>query len=79
MLIGNLSLRRRQQLTDAVIHQIKRDAECGDTTVLDDLLKFIPEENLVQALPEEEWKDFPEVDVARHLKNYQSEQQKKQS
>ena len=30
----------------------------GDYTVLDELLHFIPKENLIQALPEEKWEKY---------------------
>ena len=63
MTTSQLSLERRQELNDAIIAQIKADMKHGDTTVLDELLNFIPEENLVQALPEEKWSEFPEVTI----------------
>ena len=48
----------KQQLIDAVIDDLKKGFEYGDYTVLDELLHFIPKKNLVQALPEEEWKKY---------------------
>ena len=42
-----------QELVDQVIEQIKQDIHDGDLTVLDELLKFIPEEFLKGSLPEE--------------------------
>jgi hypothetical protein len=47
-----------QKLVDAVIEDLKKSFAFGDYTVLEELLFFIPKENLVQALPEEEWKKF---------------------
>lgn len=44
-----------QKLVDAVIEDLKKSFAFGDYTVLEELLFFIPKENLVQALPEEEW------------------------
>jgi len=41
-----------QELVDKVIEQIKKDIAQGDTTVLDELLKFIPIEYLKGSLPE---------------------------
>jgi hypothetical protein len=48
-------------LIDAVIEEIKQDVKDGDLTVLEELLKFIPEANLLQALPEEQWKHYPKI------------------
>ncbi len=52
---------RKEKLVDAVIEELKDDFKHGDYTVLDELLKFIPLPNLVQSLPEEMWKNFPEL------------------
>jgi|TARA_B100000085_G_scaffold149872_1_gene136253 hypothetical protein len=41
-------------IIDKVIEQIRKDLEFGDTTALEELLKFTPEENLKGFLPEEE-------------------------
>lgn len=45
-------------LIDRVIEQVKKDVADGDLTVIDELLRLIPIDNLIQSLPEEEWKDF---------------------
>ena len=50
---------RKQKLADDVLEQIKEDALHGDYIVLDELLKMIPSKNLIQALPEEKWGDYP--------------------
>ncbi len=42
-----------QELVDLVIAEIKRDIRKGDTTAVDELLKFVPRENLIGYLPEE--------------------------
>ena len=52
---------RKQELVDEVIKGLKKDMEMGDETILDELLKMIPVKNLLQALPEERWTEFPEV------------------
>lgn len=39
-------------LIDKVIEQIRRDLDFGDTTALEELLNFTPEENLKGYLPE---------------------------
>ncbi len=47
-----------QKLVDAVIEDLKESFKFGDYTVLEELLFFIPKENLIQALPEEQWSKF---------------------
>ena len=47
-----------QELIDEVIEEIKKDISIGDYTVLDELLHFIPRQNLVQSLSEERWKAY---------------------
>ena len=50
----------KEKIADEVLEQVKKDAEGGDFTVLYELLsKFVPARNLVQALPEEKWKNYP--------------------
>lgn len=48
----------KKALIDAVIEQILKDVEDGDTTAVWELLSFIPKDNLLQFLPEEEWSKF---------------------
>lgn len=49
----------KQQIIDAVIEDLKKNSfPYGDYTVLDELLNFVPEENLIKSLPEELWKVF---------------------
>jgi predicted transcriptional regulator len=48
----------RKALIDAVIEQILKDVEDGDTTAVWELLSFIPYDNLLQFLPEEEWSKY---------------------
>ncbi len=45
-------------LVDAVIEEIKKQIENKDLTSLDDLLRFIPKETLIQFLPEDEWNKY---------------------
>ena len=47
-----------QVLIDRVLEQIKSDIAMGDLTSLDELLTFVPRENLIGYLPEEEWERF---------------------
>lgn len=39
-------------LIDSVIEQIKEDIKDGDLTAIDELLRFVPKENLIGYLPE---------------------------
>lgn len=52
---------RKQELVDAVIEDLKKSFKYGDYTVLDELLKKLPLETLVQSLPEEDWEKFSEI------------------
>jgi hypothetical protein len=45
-------------LINRVLEQIKADLSMGDLTALDELLTFVPKENLIGYLPEEEWERF---------------------
>jgi len=47
-----------QKLVDEVIEQVVADANSGDTTVLDEILKNVPKEVLIQSLPEEAWAKY---------------------
>jgi hypothetical protein len=53
-----MAKKTKQEIVDAVIDDLKKGFEVGDYTVLEELLFFIPRKNLIQALPEEEWKSF---------------------
>lgn len=54
---------RKQKLVDDVITELKDCFSSGDYTVLEELLKFIPMKNLVQALPEEQWSKYSEINL----------------
>lgn len=45
-------------LIDRVIEEIRKDFAMGDLTGLDELLSFVPRENLIGYLPEEEWEQY---------------------
>lgn len=57
----NINRDENQELVDAVIEDLKQSFAIGDYTVLDELLHFIPTKNLIQALPEERWKEFQNI------------------
>jgi hypothetical protein len=52
------SIELKQKLIDEVIEHIKLDLSNGDCTALDELLNFLPNTNLVQFLPEENWSKY---------------------
>ena len=58
---------RKQKLADAVLEDLKESFSHGDYTVLDELLKMVPTKNLIQALPEEKWGDYP-IDLISEMK-----------
>ena len=45
-------------LINRVIVEIQRDFAMGDLTSLDEVLSFVPRENLIGYLPEEEWDKY---------------------
>lgn len=42
----------RQRLIDAVLEQIKSDIERGDVTAIEELIRELPTQNLINFLPE---------------------------
>lgn len=45
-------------LIERVVEQIKSDLLSGDVESLEELLSFVPKENLLGYLPEEEWEKY---------------------
>ena len=45
-------------LLDLVVKRIELDLEMGDVSAVEELLNFVPKENLIQFLPEEKWENF---------------------
>jgi hypothetical protein len=45
-------------LIERVVEEIKNDLFHGDVTALEELLSFVPRENLLGYLPEEEWEKY---------------------
>ena len=45
-------------LINRVLEQVKADLSMGDLTSLDELLSFVPRENLIGYLPEDEWERY---------------------
>jgi hypothetical protein len=46
------------KLINRVLEQIKADVSMGDVTAIEELLSFVPRENLIGYLPEEEWEKY---------------------
>lgn len=61
LVCGQTTKISKQQLVDAVIEDLKKGFEKGDYTVLDELLNMLPVKKLVQALPEEDWQVYDEL------------------
>jgi len=47
-----------EHLLDAVCDEMKKQIDDGDWTAIDELLRFVPRENLINFLPEEDWKNY---------------------
>jgi hypothetical protein len=57
----------KEIIIDKLIEQIYFDFEKGDSTVLAELLGFVPDINLLQGLPEEQWEDEDnEINLFEH-------------
>jgi hypothetical protein len=52
------SPKSKQDLIEIVVLQIRQDVHCGDYEALEELLGFMPNVNLIEYLPEENWKQF---------------------
>jgi hypothetical protein len=48
----------KQDLIEKVLEQIVVDVHCGDEEAIEELIGFLPIENLIEYLPEGEWKQF---------------------
>lgn len=46
------------KLIERVLEQIKSDLFNGDVEAIEELLSFVPRENLIGYLPEEEWERY---------------------
>jgi hypothetical protein len=53
-----LDIDTKDEVIDNVIERIKEDIAQGDVTAIDELLRFVPDENLIWFLPEEEWTKY---------------------
>lgn len=63
MKTNDLLTQEKERLTNAVHDQIIEDMENHDTTILFELLGFLPFEVLLHSLPEERWVEFENKDI----------------
>lgn len=52
------SPKSKQDLIETVYKQIELDVHCGEVEAIEELLTFLPVVNLIEYLPEDEWKQF---------------------
>lgn len=52
------SPKSKQDLIEKVVEQVKEDIHCGYYESLEGLLAFLSADNLIEYLPEEDWKQF---------------------
>ena len=55
----------KQDLIETVIKQLEVDIHCHDLEAVEEMLGFVPVENLIAYLPEEDWKPFKHLRDAR--------------
>ena len=48
-----------QKLIDAVVEQIRSDVRSGDLTAVEELIKTLPYDRMLQFLPEDQWINHP--------------------
>jgi hypothetical protein len=48
-------MKTKEQLIEAVMDDILSSVAYGDLTTFEEILGFVPTNNLIQALPEEDW------------------------
>ena len=61
LICGQETKPMKYTLVDEVIENLKKDILAGDVTVLDELLHKLSIKTLVQALPEERWEKYKEL------------------
>jgi len=52
------SPKTKEDLIETVMEQIKVDVHCGELEAIEELLSFLSNVNLIEYLPEEDWKQF---------------------
>ena len=51
-----------QKLLDAVVKQIERDVRSGDLTAVEELIRTLDYDRLLNFLPEDQWINHPRED-----------------
>ena len=51
-------MKTTNDLIETVYKQIELDVHCGEIEAIEELLTFLPIVNLIEYLPEEDWKQF---------------------
>ena len=51
-------MKSKEDLIETVYKQIQLDIHCGKVEAIEELLGFLPNVNLIEYLPEEDWKQF---------------------
>ena len=54
-----------QKLLDAVVNQVYSDVMSGDLTAIEELVRTLPYERLLNFLPEDQWIDHPKDDYGQ--------------
>ena len=67
------SPKTKQDLIETVVKQIITDVHCGDVEAIEELLTFVPIENIIAYLPEEDWRKFKHLVAEEYLKKEQDE------
>ena len=62
------SLKSKEELIETVRKQLELDVHCGEIEAIEELLTFVPVENLIGYLPEEDWKPFNHLVAEEYLK-----------
>ena len=52
------SPKSKEDLIETVREQLELDVHCGEVEAIEELLTFCPVVNLIEYLPEEDWKQF---------------------
>ena len=66
-------MKNKKTLIETVLQQIVMDVHLGDSEAIEELLKFVPTENLIAYLPEEDWNDFKHLVVADYINKKEDE------
>lgn len=63
-------LKSKEDLIETVYKQIETDINDGEIEAIEELLTFLPVENLIEYLPEEKWKQFKHLRDGRTTRDH---------